>query len=227
MPKPTFFNLEEPKKERIISIALDEFSNRPYKVASISRIVRKAEIAKGSFYQYFEDKKDLYRYLLTLGVEEKLNVLKDLSPPAPQIDIFGYMRWLFQATVHFELQRPRMAELAYRAFVEEIPFPEMTEELMRRGTTQFFSQLINQANINGDVAPWVDPDIAAFLMETIFYQFGKYLIKRLGLTQEAVQQQAFNIFESEEAQQLFSNLMDILEAGMKRDPKQRNMYHPK
>ncbi len=227
MPKATFFNLDEQKRERIIDIALDEFSSQPYKVASISRMVRRAQIAKGSFYQYFEDKKDLYRYLLEMGVEEKLALLSNLPPQNPQTDIFGYMRWLFQATVHFELQRPRMAELAYRAFVEEVPFPEMTEELMRRGTTQFFSQLINQANINGDVAPWVDADIAAFLMETIFYQFGKYVIKRLGLTREAILNQKLDVFENIEAQQLFSNLMDILEAGMKRNPEQRRTYPAK
>lgn len=227
MPTETFFNLPEEKRERILDIAVEEFAGKPYKVASISNIVREAEIAKGSFYQYFGDKKGLYRYLLELGVAEKLTLLNELSPPDPQIDIFGYMRWLFQATVHFEMRRPRLAEIAYRAFVEEIPFPEMTEELMRRGSTQFFGQLISQGIIAGDVAPWVDPHMAAFLMESMFYQFGKYLIRRLNLSRSDIIEKRYSVFDNEEAQHLFSNLMDILEAGMKRDPEQRKMYFNK
>jgi AcrR family transcriptional regulator len=227
MPKETFFNLPEDKRERILDIAVDEFAGKPYKVASISKIVRKAEIAKGSFYQYFENKKELYRYLLELGVAEKMALLRELTPPDPGMDIFGYMRWLFQATVHFELQRPRMAELAYRAFIEEIPFPKMTEELMRRGSTQFFGQLLSQGILHGDVAPWVDPNMAAFLMETIFYHFGQYLIRRLNLSREDLLEKRYSVFDNEEAQQLFSNLMDLLEAGMKRDPEQRTLYFNK
>lgn len=45
--------------------ALAEFSDRPYIEASLSQIARRARIPKGSVYQYFEDKLDLYRWLLT------------------------------------------------------------------------------------------------------------------------------------------------------------------
>ena len=67
MPKETFFNLPEAKRQRIIDLALAEFAEKDYDTASISRIVSQAGIAKGSFYQYFENKEDLYTYLLTLG----------------------------------------------------------------------------------------------------------------------------------------------------------------
>ena len=59
MPKETFLNLPEEKRNRILDAAIQEFAANPYDVASISNIVRKVGIAKGSFYQYFEDKKDL------------------------------------------------------------------------------------------------------------------------------------------------------------------------
>ena len=51
MPSQTFFNLSEEKREAIVKVALDEFSRFDYSSASISRIVRKTGIAKGSFYQ--------------------------------------------------------------------------------------------------------------------------------------------------------------------------------
>jgi AcrR family transcriptional regulator len=53
MPNQTFFNLAEEKREQITQVAIDEFANNDYGGGSISRIVARAGIAKGSFYQYF------------------------------------------------------------------------------------------------------------------------------------------------------------------------------
>ncbi len=212
MPKETFFNLPDPKRNRILTIAIDEFARNPYDVASISNIVREAGIAKGSFYQYFEDKQDLYRYLIELSSERRLELLKTLPPPDLNGGLFIYFRWLFQTAVYFELQYPELARVAFRAFVEEIPFPEMTEELRRRGTTQFFKQLLSQGVLHGDVSPWVDVDLAAFLMEAAYYQFGRYFVSRLGEPGEGATVES--IFEHAEAQQLLDNLMEILQGGM-------------
>lgn len=225
MPTDTFNNLPEEKQNQIVQTSAAEFAANPYAVASVSNIVRITGIAKGSFYQYFEDKKDLYRYLIALGTEKKLNLLKKLPAPNPNSDLFSYMRWQFLSTVLFEIHHPDFARINYRAFGEEVPFPDMAEELKRRGTTQFFKQLISQGIMHGDVAMWVDPDVAAFLMEVIFYQFGKYFIDRMGLTPSNALDQ--KIFENEESQQLLTNLMDILEAGLKRSPQQRSDYFDK
>lgn len=64
MPTQTFFNLSEEKRERLIAGAMKEFSAKPLNEASISNIVKNSEISRGSFYQYFEDKKDLYFFLI-------------------------------------------------------------------------------------------------------------------------------------------------------------------
>ena len=57
MPKDTFTNLPEEKRRHFLNIAIKEFAEHPYNTASISEIVRQAGIAKGSVYQYFENKK--------------------------------------------------------------------------------------------------------------------------------------------------------------------------
>jgi TetR/AcrR family transcriptional regulator len=222
MPKDTFHNLLDEKRDRIMLIAVEEFAENTYHAASISKIVRKAGIAKGSFYQYFEDKKAFYRYLVEMATEEKLNIVQQLPAPDPSSGLFDYMRWQFLAQVVFELQRPHLAKILYRAFIEEIPFPDITEELRRRGTTQFFKQLFSQGILHGKVAPWVDPDVAGFLTEVIFYQFGKYFIERLKLTKEDFLDETF--FDRQDAQALLSNLMDIIEAGMKREPDQLDNF---
>ena len=61
MPKETFLKLPEEKKQKIIKSAKEEFSRASIEEASIKNIVEKAEIARGSFYQYFDSKEDLLR----------------------------------------------------------------------------------------------------------------------------------------------------------------------
>ncbi len=64
MPRDTFLRLPQEKRERILEAAWREFEAVPFADASINRIVRAAGIPRGSFYQYFEDKTDLFRHLL-------------------------------------------------------------------------------------------------------------------------------------------------------------------
>lgn len=64
MPKNTFFNLSHEKREKIIECSKYEFSKYGFYNSSINRIIKECHISRGSFYQYFEDKEDLYIYLL-------------------------------------------------------------------------------------------------------------------------------------------------------------------
>jgi len=64
MPKQTFYHLPKEKKDTLILSAKEEFSRVPLHEASIANIIKSAGIPRGSFYQYFDDKEDLYFYLL-------------------------------------------------------------------------------------------------------------------------------------------------------------------
>lgn len=64
MPKQTFYKLPQEKQERILAAAKREFTQVRYSDASINQIIRDAGIPRGSFYQYFEDKKDIFLYFL-------------------------------------------------------------------------------------------------------------------------------------------------------------------
>ncbi len=64
MPTDTFLKLSEEKKSKIIKAAKKEFARVPIEQASIKNIVQEAEIARGSFYQYFTSKEDLLSYIM-------------------------------------------------------------------------------------------------------------------------------------------------------------------
>lgn len=76
MPKDTFFKLTEEKKQKIVEAGKNEFSRVSIDEASIRNIAQNAGIARGSFYQYFESKKDLLYYILE---ENKETIDKNIN----------------------------------------------------------------------------------------------------------------------------------------------------
>ncbi|MGF2055824.1 TetR/AcrR family transcriptional regulator [Vagococcus fluvialis] len=63
MPSNTFFRLEKEKQDKILEASKKEFSKFPLEEASIANIVKEAGIPRGSFYQYFTGKEDVFFYL--------------------------------------------------------------------------------------------------------------------------------------------------------------------
>lgn len=64
MPKETYFHLKPEKREKIEKALEKEFARVSFEKTSISNIVEDAQIPRGSFYQYFEDKEDAIRYIV-------------------------------------------------------------------------------------------------------------------------------------------------------------------
>ena len=60
MAKTTFNNLDKEKKEKIYNSLKEFFEEEELKNINVSGIVKKLGIARGSFYQYFEDLEDSY-----------------------------------------------------------------------------------------------------------------------------------------------------------------------
>ena len=93
MPSNTFLNLPEDKQTRLMDAASREFSAKPYNEASINKIIQEAGIPRGSFYMYFQDKEELFRYLVRGYVEQRLMVLEEALLREGG-DVFAAMRAL-------------------------------------------------------------------------------------------------------------------------------------
>lgn len=78
MIKKTFYNLPYEKRKRITDAVIKEFMERPNEKVSINRIIKAAEISRGSFYQYFDDKVDLIEIITKTMFEESSNKAKEI-----------------------------------------------------------------------------------------------------------------------------------------------------
>ena len=73
MIKQTFYNLPDYKRQRVINAVVDEFANAESDKVSINHIVQNAEISRGSFYQYFDDKLDLVEVLIRSFIDKSID----------------------------------------------------------------------------------------------------------------------------------------------------------
>lgn len=72
-----FKKLPEEKKKKIIDVCIKEFSEKGYINASTNNIVLKAGISKGSLFNYFDNKKNLYLYIVDYEINFYLNLMLD------------------------------------------------------------------------------------------------------------------------------------------------------
>lgn len=100
MIKKTFNNLPEEKKQRIIDAVMTEFSSSETGKININRIIKSANISRGSFYQYFDDKVDLVEVLAKKLAEQ---IFKELSKTQKSCDndIFDTYEKLFDIITNF------------------------------------------------------------------------------------------------------------------------------
>ena len=65
MPTERFARLPAEKQESIRMAAISEFTRVPFEKVSINKIIQNADISRGSFYTYVEDKRDLLQYVFS------------------------------------------------------------------------------------------------------------------------------------------------------------------
>lgn len=164
MPKDTFFNLPEEKRERIIDAAIDEFAAYPYHQARVTVIADQAGIAKGSFYQYFEDKKDLFKYLIELMVEKKfLYINRNMVESKERYDFFQLLREVYLSGIRFAKENPRFVPIGIMLASNKELYSEIYGEHEGKNV-DFFKELLDYGKTQGAVNPIIDSTLAAKML---------------------------------------------------------------
>ncbi len=110
MIKSTFYNLPEEKRNRIIDAIMNEFASASTEKVSINRIIKTANISRGSFYQYFDDKVDLVEVL----VKTFMNTAYDEFYTAlanSQGDIFSTYIHIFELITNYTIDKKQKVVL--------------------------------------------------------------------------------------------------------------------
>jgi AcrR family transcriptional regulator len=211
MPKQTFLNLPLEKRETIMNAAIEEFAEYGLENASTNRIVKNSGIAKGSFYQYFEDKQDVFKHMLDLIEQEELEFFKDKHPPVQHMDTFQYFRWMVKTGMEFGLAHPRVIQAAWRVLLGEGLYYGKNLAGYREKTTKALTEMIKLAIARGEVDPSVDVELAVMVMETWSNAITTYVLSE-GMKQKDI----LKWMRSPKTQETIDKLLYVMEYGLRK-----------
>jgi len=170
VPKQTFFNLEAEKRQAIIDAAVREFAEHPFEQASLTKIVEDCGIAKGSMYQYFDDKLDLYMYIVDLAYEQKKAYVSRAF--SLEGDIFQILNEYYRLSYEFALDHPLLHQVANKFWDSRSAALSAELEKGRLSRARDFAQVLHEAMEEGIVNSDLDPEAVFF----VYHAVGKELI---------------------------------------------------
>ncbi len=208
MPKQTFFNLSETKKNKIIEAAVDEFSEYSYDESNISRIIKQAGIPRGSFYQYFEDKEDIYLYIFGILTEEKKKTLLPCLQTFHTQSFFKTYKDLYIAGMDFAIKYPKYAQIAQLLITR--PNQAIKEKFYHKGSDEadaMFYQLVERGKSDGELKK----DFDTRLVSRILTAISTYVL------QDYIEE--WGEYKHKELLELINDVIHILEYGIKKKEK--------
>jgi AcrR family transcriptional regulator len=178
MPKQTFFNISEKRRNRILEVAVDEFSSKSYYEVSVNAIVKKADISKGSFYQYFDNKLDLFKYILTYLGDKKLEYINQTTAYHQQMDFFEYLRAIYIAGFKFALNNKKLFNISKSIFSnDDLKFEFV--QLTRQRSQEYFKGIVDDGIANGSLDQAINKEIFINLIITLNFSLVDYYYEDL------------------------------------------------
>jgi len=180
IPKETFYNLPEEKRQLIERMAIREFGAFGYDKASINRFVEQCNIAKGSFYQYFENKKDLFLYLITKIGEKKLKFMSPVFQNPGQYDFFTLIRQLFMSGVKFAADNPEIT-LMGNWLLKNKNHP-IYNEIVNTGlqnAQNIYTELLKRAISRSEIRADIDLDFVSHIISSMNVSMIEYYFQNI------------------------------------------------
>lgn len=162
MPKSTFYNLSDDKKDRIFDAALQEFSTRRFSEASLNQIIKNAGIPKGSFYQYFDNKEDLYLYMREVVSKEMAELLSNINGMDPDADVFEVIKQETREFLERGKVKPGYVEVA---MLMEIDDSEFIKKIHKSSSNRYV-KMVEHDKERGLIKPEVDSELVINMIST-------------------------------------------------------------
>ncbi|MFZ3071432.1 MAG: TetR/AcrR family transcriptional regulator [Anaerolineaceae bacterium] len=218
MPTTTFNNLPQEKKEMILSAARREFARAPLNDVSINKIIRDANISRGSFYMYFKGKKDLLYYILSEYITQMIDEA-DKALKNSKGDIFAVFIDIYDFTISYSTTRQQEMAIMTNLFAsmhsnggrpgEEI---DMQELFKLRGEAPRLEEIVKTMDVENlnikNMEDW--EDLFAIL---------------LAITQHSIAQALFDMPNLSPASNIFPRIPESTSfQGLKGSPPSRERF---
>jgi len=163
----TFDRISQEKKNRILRVAMEEFSRRGFSGANTNVIARKAGISIGSLYKYFKTKEDLFLTIVIIGVQQLESVLDKV------MESDGTLEEKIESLLRMILDHSKSNGHIIRIYNEmttegnSVLIKHLSSEL-EAASARCFKNMIQKAVDEGSIAPDIDVGVFSFAMDNLF-----------------------------------------------------------
>ncbi len=213
MPKDTFFNLGEEKREKVVRAAISEFLKHGFEKGNVGDIAKSAGVAKGSIYQYFENKKELFAYSAHWSVN--LFIKKFSAAAVPEdTNIFDYF---YQSSRLILLQLREEKELA--VFIQDVflgRFGGMTDDsitAMMKAGDEYVLKLIREGKGNGSIRKDIDDKTLTLFLTGASSKIKENILNKARNSGADIIDQGFDMYEND-----IKAMLELLKNGMGEKP---------
>ena len=164
--KEAFERISEERRERILEIAINEFSSKGYESANINVIARNAEISIGLMYKYFSTKEDLFLTCIARGMRILEQTLEELMESRDKLLVKAEK--LIRATCELSRKNENYIKLYNELTAEKDGNRAvyLAREIESR-TSRIYITSIAQALAGGDVRQDLNPRLFAFFLSNL------------------------------------------------------------
>lgn len=176
MPKKTFFNLPESKKKKVTQTLIKYFARYPYSKVDIEDVARESKVSKGSMYQYFENKKDMYLYAINEALSRYMEITSKVD--FEKISFFDYVKKSLEFYSEFMLKDKDAYLLVEKsALHDDSPFREEIEEMYHQKSREILKEMIIKNQKSGFIRKDVDVELITIFTEGASWNLKKTLLK--------------------------------------------------
>ncbi|HHK1497895.1 TPA: TetR/AcrR family transcriptional regulator, partial [Streptococcus pyogenes] len=172
-----FNNLKPEKQKQIINAAIKEFVRNGFEKASTNEIVKRANISKGSLFNYFNSKKDLYLYLIEYSSKAIVNLNEEID--LSETDLFKRIERVALQKFYVQQKYPQAFEFLASTKQEE---SVEVKDIIKQRLNPIYNQAINKLYKDIDYSKFregVDIEKAIEILNWTMFGVGEKGLKEL------------------------------------------------
>lgn len=204
-----FDKITQEKRDRILNVAVKEFSSNGYNAASINTIARESGISIGGMYRYFKSKEALFMSVLDWGyslLEEALSNILDGSGK-----LFDRIETMLYTSVEYARNYREMNQIYIDVSTEGLSSLSKKISLKMEGiTAKIYHEVLAEGKKQGVLRADIHPGIVSFCVDNlvIMLQFAyasNYYMERLKI---------YIGKDVDSEDELISGIMDFIRHGI-------------
>jgi AcrR family transcriptional regulator len=153
-------------KDRILEAAIAEIGAVGFERAKISEIAKRADMAPGSVYTWFDNKEDLFRAALEAALKEQI-----LSNKVALADVDTKENWIFQIAALVPRNHEDKSSTAAQVLLIESYYAAWRDKKARKKLLPninahlgMYQDIITEAQASGHIAKEIDPEALALIL---------------------------------------------------------------